>query len=89
MASTVKRFWRWTAAVVGLVIVLGIGAALVVIGPRDLWGMLRYDQRQEGALVVGARAPDVVLSALDGSTRVHLGERFGKRPVVLVFGSYT
>jgi hypothetical protein len=81
-----------TKVVLGSVLALVAAAvtfALVAIGPRNVWGMLRYDQRQEGALAVGSAAPDVVLTALDGTTRVHLAERFGARPVVLVFGSYT
>jgi hypothetical protein len=61
---------------------------LVMMGPRDYWGMVRYDQRQEGKLRVGDPAPDVVVAGLDGAP-VHLHERLGGRPVVLVFGSYT
>ncbi len=63
--------------------------AVVVIGPRNILGMIRYDQRQEGALSVGDLAPDVTLLALDGKTPVRLKERLGGKPLVLVFGSYT
>lgn len=77
----------WIGA--GLV-VLGLAvAALVMIGPRNLWGMLLYDQRRDGDLRVGDQAPDVLLTALDGSTRVRLSDRIGERPLVLIFGSYT
>ena len=69
---------------------LSLGAAAVAyIGPRNVVGMIRYDKREEGRLAVGDRAPDVALVALDGSTPVHLSERIGPRPLVLVFGSYT
>lgn len=74
---------------------LGLGAlgvavwALVVIGPRNLWGMFLYDQRREGDLEVGDPAPGVALAALDGSTRVDLRDHVGGRPLVLVFGSFT
>jgi cytochrome oxidase Cu insertion factor (SCO1/SenC/PrrC family) len=79
----------WIASIAGLIVIAGIVVALVVMGPRNIWGMLRYDQRQEGKLAVGQSAPDVVLTALDGS-RVHLSERMrGDKPVVLIFGSYT
>ena len=61
----------------------------VRVGPRNVIGMLRYDQRKDGKLTVGEAAPDVSLTDLDGTTRVRLRERIGKRPVVLVFGSYT
>lgn len=74
------------------VLALALAAAVfmvVQIGPRNVWGMLRYDHRREGDLVVGDLAPDVVLTALDGTTSVRLHERIGERPMVLVFGSYT
>ena len=78
------------ASLLALLIVLGFGGALLFfMGPHDLWGLLRYDQRQEGTLRVGDRAPDVALVALDGASRVHLAERFGGRPLVLTFGSFT
>jgi hypothetical protein len=74
-----------------VVVALAAGGWFVYrIGPSNLWGMLRYDQREEGALQVGDAAPDVTLLALDGTTRVRLHERTGEgKPVVLVFGSYT
>ena len=63
--------------------------ALVIIGPRDLIGILRYDQRREGSLKVGDRAPDVLLASLDGAAKVRLLDRFSGRPLVIVFGSFT
>ena len=52
----------------GVVALLALCAFTYMIGgPRNLVGMLRYDQRQEGTLKVGDRAPDVGLLALDGS----------------------
>ncbi|HEX9285637.1 MAG TPA: hypothetical protein VF999_00050 [Thermoanaerobaculia bacterium] len=59
------------------------------IGPRNVLGMLRYDQRREGDLLVGHSAPDVSLYALDGRTRVRLADEIGVKPVVIIFGSYT
>jgi hypothetical protein len=84
-----KKMLLWTGGLLA-VIVLGLAVtALVVIGPRNLWGMLRYDTRKEGDLKVGQEAPDVALTALDG-TRVHLRERMtGEKPLILIFGSYT
>jgi hypothetical protein len=80
-------------SIAGLVLLLAVLAAagflVIRMGPRNVWGMLRYDQRQEGALKVGDRAPDVALVALDGSSRVRLAERIGGRPLVLTFGSFT
>ncbi len=59
------------------------------IGPKNVIGMLRYDQRKEGSLKVGDRAPDVSLVSLDGRTRIRVSEHVGGKPLVLVFGSYT
>ena len=61
----------------------------MVGGPRNLIGMIRYDQREEGRLKVGDKAPDVTLLELDGKTPVELSERLGGKPTVLVFGSFT
>lgn len=74
----------------GVLVVVAAGAFTYMIGgPRNVIGMLRYDQRQEGTLKVGDRAPEVALLALDGKTPVKLSERLGGKPTVLVFGSFT
>jgi cytochrome oxidase Cu insertion factor (SCO1/SenC/PrrC family) len=75
-----------------VVLVLLLGAAAVVvfrIGPRNVLGMIRYDQRKEGSLRVGDAAPDVELIALDGARRLRLKDSVGGKPLVLVFGSFT
>jgi hypothetical protein len=77
---------------IGTIVALVIVAAAIVvakIGPSNLVGMIRYDQRSEGTLRVGDRAPNVRLLSLDGKTEARLLDRFGGRPVVLVFGSFT
>jgi hypothetical protein len=71
------------------VIVLLVSAFVWRIGPRNVFGMLRYDQRREGDLALGHAAPDVSLYALDGRTRVRLAEEIGAKPLVIIFGSYT
>jgi hypothetical protein len=82
----------WKKALLAVLVLL-VGAAAYVaarMGPRNLIGMLRYDQRKEGTLKVGDRAPDVSLLALDGKTALHLQDSIGGgKPVVLVFGSFT
>jgi hypothetical protein len=84
------RLWKKIAlGVVGLVVLF---AAFVVwkMGPRNVYGLVRYGtQREEGTLAVGQPAPDVELVALDGKTRVRLSDRDRAKPLVLVFGSYT
>jgi len=82
----------WKKILLGLACLLllaGAGFTYMVGGPRNLIGMIRYDQREEGRLKVGDKAPDVTLLALDGKTPVRVSERVGGKPLVLVFGSYT
>lgn len=86
-----RKTLRWVGLVLGIVLVVGavwVGRGISRMGARDFFGMMRYDQREEGELAVGDPAPDVVLAALDGRS-VHLRERLGGKPVVLIFGSYT
>ncbi len=85
------KVWQRVLVTVG---VLAVGAGGFVLyeigGPRNLIGMLRYDQRAEGALKVGDVAPDVVLTALDGTTQVPLlGGSDVRQPTVVIFGSFT
>ncbi len=68
---------------------LFVGAAVWKIGPKNLIGMARYDQRREGDLKVGDAAPDIALVALDGKSEVRLRDHMGSKPLVLIFGSYT
>jgi hypothetical protein len=84
-----SKIVRRTLIGLAVVVVLAVTAFLWVVGPRNVFGMLRYDQRQEGNLRVGSRAPDVALVALDGRTPVRIGSSIGQQPLVIVFGSYT
>ncbi len=81
----------WKKLVLGVLLLVVAAAALAAwkIGPRNIIGMLRYDQRQEGRLKVGDRAPDVALLSLDGKSPVRVAESIGDKPLVLVFGSFT
>jgi len=84
------RLWKKIAIGVGAVGLLALGGFTYMVGgPRNLIGMIRYDQREEGRLKVGDKAPDVTLLELDGKTPVKLSERLGGKPTVLVFGSFT
>lgn len=82
----------WKKILIGLaaLVVLAVaGMTYMIGGPRNLIGMLRYDQREEGKLKVGDRAPDVGLVALDGKTPARLSAELGGKPTVLIFGSFT
>jgi hypothetical protein len=87
-----NRLWKWVA---GILVVL-LFAAFTVLSfmagsPKDAYGMVRYalPHMHRGTLKVGSDAPDARLVALDGSSRFHIRERTGARPLVLVFGSFT
>jgi len=83
------KLWKKILLGVGI-LVFGAGALMAwKIGPKNIIGMIRYDQRQEGTLHVGDRAPDVALVGLDGNSTVHLADSVGEKPLVLVFGSFT
>jgi hypothetical protein len=85
-----RKLWKKILTIAGALVVLALGAMTYMIGgPRNLIGMIRYDQRQEGRLKVGDRAPDVTLVSLDGKTSVRLASELGGKPTVLVFGSFT
>jgi hypothetical protein len=79
----------WKKIVLGIVVLLLVGGGVMVakIGPRNVIGMIRYDQRHEGDLKVGDRAPNAMLVALDGKGRQPLLD--GAQPTVLIFGSFT
>jgi len=80
--SAISRGGRKLLKWVGAVVVFLILAA---------YGMVRYalPHMHRGTLHVGDDAPDASLLALDGSSRFHIRERTGARPLVIVFGSYT
>jgi hypothetical protein len=79
----------WKKMVLAMVaLVVGAAAFLLwKIGPRNVVGMLRYDQRRDGELKVGDRAPAAMLIALDGASRQPM--LTPGKPTVLVFGSFT
>jgi hypothetical protein len=84
-----RRVLRSILIAAAALVFAAAAAAAFVIGPRNIIGMLRYDERKTGALKPGDPAPDVSLVSLDGTTPVALSSKLGTRPLVLVFGSFT
>jgi hypothetical protein len=88
----VKRFWKWMAGILGVLLVAAFTVLSFMAGsPKDAYGMVRYafPHMHRGTLKVGDDAPDARLLELDGVNRFHIRERTGARPLVLVFGSFT
>jgi hypothetical protein len=83
------KLWKKLLIGAGLLALAVVAYGVISFGPRNVIGMLRYDQRHEGDLKVGDRAPDVSLLALDGATPVALKDSVGGKPLVLIFGSFT
>jgi len=83
---------KWSLISLG-VLLLGafVFLSFMAGGPRDVYYMVRYafPHMHRGNLKVGDQAPDAKLVSLDGTTRFHIRERTGARPLVLVFGSFT
>ncbi len=62
-------------------------AGKTVKGRMDGMGLIRA--RAGNVPKVGQTAPEFVLKTLDGKQTIKLSQYKGKKPVVLVFGSYT
>jgi len=87
-----KKLVKWIGIGLGLLILgVVIGLSVMAGGLGGAYGMVRYalPHMHRGTLRVGDDAPDASLLALDGSSRFHVRERTGARPLVIVFGSYT
>ncbi len=80
-----RKILKWF----GIVLLVLAVAFVFLIGPRNILGILRYDQRDEGTLQVGQAAPDLKLHPLDGSAARPLLAQAGGKPLVVVFGSFT
>ena len=84
---TRTTMWKKILLAFVALVVVAAGVMVAKIGPRNVIGMLRYDQRRDGELKVGDRAPNAMLVGLDGKSRQPLLD--GAKPTVLVFGSFT
>ena len=65
--------------------------ALVLLSGAAVWAGQpeARDRPQEGKLKTGAAAPEFSLKSPDGKTTFTLADQKGKKPVVLIFGSFT
>jgi hypothetical protein len=81
--------WKKVLLAVAALVVIGAGVMVAKIGPRNVVGMIRYDQRREGDLKVGDRAPAAMLVGLDGKSQAPLFDGSSNKPTVLIFGSFT
>ena len=91
-AAPVKRLLKWFAGILAVLLLAAFGVLCYLAGsPKDAYGMVRYalPHMRRGTLRVGSDAPDARLVALDGVNHFHIRERLGRRPLVLVFGSFT
>ena len=87
-----KKTWIWLGAGLGFILLaVFIGLSVMAGSPKDAYGMVRYalPHMHRGNLKVGDDAPDPRVLALDGTTGFHVRERLAKRPLILVFGSFT
>jgi hypothetical protein len=98
LAETWRRLlrWRvpprWRRPLIGALAVVGVSAAGFFVYMKLVeHGFIRYnkwDRRVRGTLRAGDQAPDLELVRYDGS-HLRLSSLWGKKPVVLVFGSCT
>jgi hypothetical protein len=87
-----KKMWIWLAVSLGAILLAAfIGLSIMAGSPKDAYGMVRYalPHMHRGNLKVGDDAPDARILALDGTSGFHIRERASRRPLVLVFGSFT
>lgn len=90
--AAMSTFWKWLGGSFAVLFAAAFAFLSLMAGsPKDAYGMVRYalPHMHRGKLKVGDDAPDARLVALDGSSRFHIRERTGARPLVLVFGSFT
>lgn len=84
-----KGILLWSGFIVLGVVIAGAAFAAIRIGPANIIGLIRYDQREEGSLRVGDRLPDVKLISLNGAADTRVHDLIGEKPLVLIFGSFT
>ena len=87
-----KKISMWIGISLGALLVIAFVALSVMAGgPKDALYMVRYalPHMHRGKLKPGDGAPDAKLFALNGADTFHIRERANRKPLVLVFGSFT
>ena len=59
------------------------------VNEKEITDFMKKKQEDESGPTVGEEAPDFELRTLEGDRVVKLSDFRGKKPVVLIFGSYT
>ncbi len=72
----------------GLILILAVFLALAFI-PACVAGQMDRFQQDGGAPEVGDVAPTFKLKTLGGQREVDIKKLIGKKPIILIFGSYT
>jgi hypothetical protein len=83
---------RWTTIAFAAFLALAFtGLSYVTGSPRNVYPFIRFalPNWHRGDLRVGDSARDSKLFSLDGKSTFHLRDRIGKKPFILIFGSYT
>ena len=86
-----NRAFKWILISLGALVVLAfVGLSFMAGSPKDALYMVRYalPHMHRGTLKPGDEAPDARLVALDGTTRFHIRERTGAKPLVLVLRTH-
>jgi hypothetical protein len=82
---------RVTITLVAFLSLVFITLSHITGGPGNVYPFIRYalPNWHRADLRIGDTARDAQLFSLDGKSTFHLRDRFGEKPLVLVFGSYT
>jgi hypothetical protein len=86
------RRWHWISVAFGVVLSFAaVGLTYITGEPKNIYPFLRYalPNWHRGDLRIGDTARNPQLFSLDGKSTFPLRGRIGKKPLVLVFGSYT
>ena len=87
-----RKFFNWIGiSFAALLVIAFVALSVMAGGPKDALYMVRYalPHMHRGNLKVGDSAPDARIYALDGAETFRIRERTGRKPLVVIFGSFT